>query len=140
MSSAIIVPFDDHYATQITAIRQAVFTAEQGIDTNKDFDGQDPAATHVLITVGGTAVGTGRMLADGHIGRLAVRQSHRGNGLGARLVRALCEEARRKGLPRVYLGAQQQARGFYERLGFSVCGKTYVEVGIAHVPMQMRLD
>ena len=139
MNTTLIVTFNAPFAPRITAIRRAVFTGEQGIDTAKDFDGQDPRAVHALVMVDDGYVGTGRMLADGHIGRLAVLAPHRGKGLGARLVRALGEEARRKGLRRVYLGAQKQAQGFYERLGFATCGKTYLEVGIAHVPMEWLL-
>ena len=36
----------------------------------------------------------------------------------------------------VVLGAQVQARGFYERLGFAVDGPEYDEDGIPHVPMR----
>lgn len=139
MNTAHIVPFDHHYAPEIEAIRRAVFTGEQGIDTRKDFDGQDPQAIHALIALDGTYVGTGRMLADGHIGRLAVHRAHRGKGLGAQLVRCLTEQAGCMGLKRVYLGAQKQARGFYEALGFTTYGKPFVEVGIEHVHMEMRL-
>ena len=109
MNTTLIVTFNAQFAPRITAIRRAVFTGEQGIDTAKDLDGQDPGAVHALVMVADGYVGTGRMLADGHIGRLAVLAPHRGKGLGARLVRALGEEARRKGLRRVYLGAQKQA-------------------------------
>jgi ElaA protein len=36
----------------------------------------------------------------------------------------------------VVLGAQVQAQGFYERLGFAVDGPEYDEDGIPHVPMR----
>ena len=139
MNTTLIVTFSAQFAPWITEIRRAVFTDEQGIDTDKDFDGQDPRAVHALVMGEENFVGPGRMLADGHIGRLAVLAPYRGKGLGARLVRALGEEARRRGLRCVFLGAQKQAQGFYERLGFTTCGKSYLEVGIAHVPMEWLL-
>ena len=76
------------------------------------------------------------MLSDGHIGRLAVLKEYRGQGLGAQALLALVAEADRIGLDRVYLGAQKHAVGFYERLGFSVYGEPYMEVGIEHVHME----
>jgi len=130
------VRFDEQHAPEIRRIRNAVFTDEQGIDEAIDFDGQDPAALHVLLACEGKYVGTGRMLGDGHIGRLAVRQEYRGRGLGARAVLALANEAQKLGLKRVYLGAQKHAVGFYERLGFAVYGQPYIEANIEHVHME----
>jgi predicted GNAT family N-acyltransferase len=139
MSETIAVRFDPDYAPEIRRIRNAVFTVEQGIDEEADFDGQDPEAVHVLVACEGEYVGTGRMLSDGHIGRLAVLEAYRGRGLGAQVLRALVHEAERMGLARVYLGAQKQAVGFYERLGFSVYGEPYVEVKIEHLHMERFL-
>jgi predicted GNAT family N-acyltransferase len=101
-----------------------------------DFDGQDRDAVHVLVSCQSKYVGTGRMLADGHIGRLAVLEEFRGQGLGAEAVRALVREAKSRGMNRVYLGAQMHAIGFYEKLGFSAYGKPYVEANIEHVHME----
>lgn len=139
MSERIAVRFDPQYAPEIRRIRNAVFTAEQGIDAEMDFDGQDPEAVHALVAWQGEYVGTGRMLGDGHIGRLAVLKAYRGRGLGAQVLLALIEEAERAGLERVYLGAQKQAVGFYERLGFAVYGEPYVEVEIEHRRMERFL-
>ncbi len=136
MSGTIVVRFDAQYGPEIRRIRNAVFTAEQHIDKKIDFDGQDPDAVHVLVACQGAYVGTGRMLRDGHIGRLAVLKAYRGCGLGAQVLLALVQEAERRGLKRVYLGAQKQAVGFYERLGFSVYGEPYVEVNIEHLHME----
>lgn len=136
MNGPIVVRFDAQYAPEIRRIRNTVFTAEQQIDEEADFDGQDPDAVHALVACQGAYVGTGRMLRDGHIGRLAVLKEYRGRGLGAQVLLALVQEAERRGLPRVYLGAQKQAVGFYERLGFSVYGEPYMEVNIEHRHME----
>jgi predicted GNAT family N-acyltransferase len=136
MSEPIVVRFDARYAPEIRRIRNTVFTAEQQIDEKADFDGQDPDAIHALVACQGEHVGTGRMLRDGHIGRLAVLKAYRGRGLGTQVLLALVQEAERRGLPRVYLGAQKQAVGFYERLGFSVYGEPYIEVNIEHLHME----
>ena len=134
-----IVRFDEQHAPEIRRIRNRVFTEEQHIDEEIDFDGQDPGSVHVLVTSGGRYVGTGRMLGDGHIGRLAVLKEFRGRGLGAAAVRALVEEAGKSSMERVYLGSQDHAVGFYEKLGFSVCGEPYNEAGIEHIHMELLL-
>ena len=136
MGEAIIVAFDGRYAPEIRSIRNNVFTTEQQIDENLDFDGQDRDAIHVLVSRQGRYVGTGRMLADGHIGRLAVLKEFRGQGLGAEAVRALVKEAENRGMDRVYLESQTHAIGFYEKLGFSTYGEPYVEANIEHVHME----
>ena len=128
--------FDEQYASEIRHIRNEVFTKEQQIDEDMDFDGQDRDAVHVLVVCQGKYVGTGRMLNDGHIGRLAVLREYRGQGLGAQAVLALVKEAKKIGVKRVYLGAQKHAVGFYKKLGFSVYGEPYTEVNIKHVYME----
>jgi predicted GNAT family N-acyltransferase len=136
MIKTMIVKFDDEYASKIRKIRNTVFSQEQKIDEAADFDGQDVNAIHVLIEMDGKYVGTGRMLMDGHIGRLAVLKLARGRGLGKELMLELMAEAKARGIQRVYLGAQKQAIGFYEKLGFSAYGAPYEEVGIARMRME----
>ncbi len=125
---------------EIFLVRNTVFTAEQGIDTNLDFDGQDEQAVHALVYDNDEPVATGRMLEDGHIGRIAVLISHRGKGLGTAIMKALVNEARRRNFARVYLGAQVHALDFYEKLGFESIGERYDEVGIEHQTMQLSLN
>ena len=140
MGETVIVAFDERYAPEIRSIRNDVFTAEQQIDEDVDFDGQDRDAVHVLVSYRNSYVGTGRMLTDGHIGRLAVLKDFRGRGLGAEAVRALIKEAENMGMDRVYLGAQKHALGFYEKLGFAAYGEPYVEANIEHVHMERFID
>jgi len=134
-----IVDFDEKYAQEIRRIRNAVFTAEQGILESIDFDGQDRDAAHVLVQHAGVYAATGRMLPDGHIGRLAVLSEYRRRGLGEKALQALVEHARSAGLQWVYLGAQIQVVGFYEKLGFTPCGGPFFEAGIQHIQMQLFL-
>lgn len=134
-----IVDFDKKHAPEIRSIRNSVFTAEQGIPESIDFDGQDRDAVHVLVRHAGVYAATGRMLSDGHIGRLAVLSEYRRRGLGKKALQALVEHARSTGLQRVFLGAQIQAVGFYEKLGFTPFGEPYKEAGIQHIQMQLFL-
>jgi hypothetical protein len=123
----------------IQQIRYSVFSREQKIDAAIDLDGQDPGAIHVLAKVDQGFAGTARMLGDGHIGRLAVLKSVRGKGVGKKLMQALVEIARERGMERVFLGAQEHAVGFYHKLGFIEYGSPHVEAGILHVNMEKRI-
>ena len=139
MVETCVVAFNREYAPKIRLIRNRVFTDEQHVDPELDFDGQDRDALHVLVIYNEEPVGTGRMLNDGHIGRLAVLKEYRGKGLGAEMVITLVRVAKQKRLNRVYLGSQKHAIGFYKKLGFSIYGKPYIEANIDHVHMEKRL-
>lgn len=116
-------------------IRQRVFVDEQQVPAELEWDAHDTDATHFLLTVEGRPLGTARLLADGHIGRVALLAKARGQGLGELLMRAVMAHARSMGLPRLELSAQTHALGFYQRLGFSVCSEEYLDAGIPHRDM-----
>jgi len=124
----------------IRSIRNHVFTVEQAIDPESDFDGNDLQARHALATCEGRAVGTGRLLEDGHIGRVAVLSPFRGRGVGRVIVKCLLREAVMNDCPRVFLGAQKQACDFYRKLGFTCYGDRYREAGIEHLLMEKILN
>ena len=124
-------------------LRRAVFIQEQEIAEDEEWDDLDAGAIHLLARVAGAPVGTARLLISGEtgrIGRVCVAKSQRGTGLGAALVQAGIDHlARRPDLTRVALGAQEYAIGFYEKLGFVVCGPIYDDGGIPHREMERPL-
>ena len=100
----------------------------------------------------GTVLATGRLIAPNtdvvhsetsamdpgkpHIGRLAVLASARGTGAGRAVMNFLEEAALARygasGSVRVELSAQDQAMPFYERLGYTAFGDSYLDEGIPH--------
>jgi len=125
--------------TTCLALRQLIFVAEQGVPIEEEVDAYDPIASHFLAHDGVAPVGTARVvyLTDvAKIGRVCVLPSHRGTGLGAALIGAALAHAKGRGMGMARLGAQVQAIGFYENLGFSVIGGEYDDAGIAHVDME----
>ena len=134
-----LVSFDTEHQPAIRAVRNAVFIQEQHIDPELEFDGLDDSAIHVLLSIDGQWAATGRMLDDGHIGRIAVVKTFRGLGLGSKVVQALVDEAARRGLSRAWLGAQKYATGFYRKLGFTPYGDEFLDAGIVHVHMEKPL-
>ena len=61
------------------------------------------------------------------IGRVAVLPEFRGRNLGAQIMLALEQEARRVGGKRISLSAQCRASGFYQTLGYREIGEAYLE-------------
>ncbi len=121
-------------------IRLAVFVDEQKVPLDMEWDEWDARSLHALARLpDGAAVGTGRLLPDGHIGRMAVLAPWRGQGVGAAMLAALMAEARARGLPRVVLHAQISALGFYEKAGFVPEGDPFEEAGIIHRVMSRVL-
>lgn len=85
------------------------------------------------------AVGTARLEPAGKIGRVAVLPEHRGTGIGGAMVSHLVDLARTLGLTQVDLNSQSSAIGFHARMGFQPEGPEFVEVGIPHRRMYLRI-
>lgn len=127
----------------IHSIRKTVFVLEQGVPAELEWDGKDRECTHVLaeFVIGAKrdAVGTGRLMPDGKIGRMAVLSKYRGKGVGGEILSALVEAARVRGQQEVYLHAQSHAMAFYQRFGFVVEGDEFQEAGIPHLKMRQTI-
>ncbi|MFZ6044807.1 GNAT family N-acetyltransferase [Pseudomonas sp. CR3202] len=116
-------------------IRETVFIAEQSVAPELEWDTEDADAVHFLAFERDYAIGTARLLPDGHIGRVSVLKDWRGLKVGDRLLQAAIAEAERRGLKRQMLSAQVHATAFYERHGFKVVSSEFLEAGIPHVDM-----
>ncbi|NYT61860.1 GNAT family N-acetyltransferase [Alcaligenaceae bacterium] len=121
-------------------IRNEVFVQEQHVPIEEEMDLEDAHCVHaVAYDEQGAAIGTGRLLPSAHIGRMAVRASYRGRGVGSELLAALINEARRRQHLEVALAAQLHARAFYAAHGFVAEGDVFLDAGIEHVTMRHTL-
>lgn len=120
-------------------IRLTVFVEEQGVPLDIELDAQDPRSIHVVAFEDEKPVATGRLLPDGHIGRMAVLKEWRRRGIGALMLQALVERAKERGYAEVALSAQVHAVPFYRAHGFVPEGDEYLEAGIRHQAMKRRL-
>lgn len=124
-------------AGPLRAVRTAVFVVEQDIPADLEWDDFDAVSVHALaVDAGGNPIGCGRLLPDGHIGRMAVLAPWRGQGVGAALLDHLIAIARQRGDLRLRLHAQTQAMPFYARCGFAPVGAEFMEAGIPHRTME----
>lgn len=116
----------------LKAIREKVFVREQGVPVELEWDEFDEQSQHVVAIADELPIGTGRLLPDGHIGRMAVLRRWRGQGTGSAILVRLVEIARTLGLRRVLLNAQVQALPFYAAHGFQAEGGEFLDAGIPH--------
>ena len=126
------------------AVRTDVFVHEQGIPVEMEWDELDAEALHaVAYDTCGQPVATGRLLRQGlqiaKIGRMAVKRSVRGSGLGGGILTALTDAARQRGDLAIVLHAQRSAQGFYLQAGFLPHGEPFDEADIPHIEMIKRL-
>lgn len=134
----IVCNFND-FEREICSIRETVFIKEQNVSPELEVDGLDPECLHVIVKLGNKYSATGRIQKDGHIGRVAVLKECRGIGLGKTVIKTLIENAKKRGLGRVYLGAQIRAKNFYKKLGFIEYGEIFLDAGIDHINMELIL-
>ncbi len=125
-------------ASALRRVREQVFVREQRVPAELEWDGLDPQCDHVVAEMGGEAIGTGRLLPDGHIGRMAVIKAARGQGIGSALLSCLIDLAMVRGFRSIELNAQTHALPFYRRFGFVPEGDEFIEAGIPH--RRMRRD
>ena len=125
---------------KLRALRYAIFVEEQRVPEELEWDDADERSYHVLATSEeGEAIGTGRLKLDGQIGRMAVARDWRRRGVGAAILQALLDLARKEGCTMVRLHAQTHALAFYAKYGFTAVGEEFDEAGIAHRMMEIRL-
>ena len=138
-TKSIICSYQD-YEKDICKIRFEVFVDEQNVPEELEIDGLDDEAKHVLAYIDNEAIGTGRILSDGHIGRVAVLKKHRGLGIGKLMMLDLIQWAEEANLEKLWLSSQWHAHGFYLDLGFDCEGEIYEEAGIDHIKMSKKLS
>ena len=131
---------------QLLRLRVDVFVVEQTCPY-PELDGKDTLAGvhHLLGYANEELVACARLLPPGasydntSIGRVATKQSARGNGLGQQLItEALmrCETLWPK--TTIDIGAQQHLEHFYANHGFKTISEMYLEDDIPHVDMRLE--
>lgn len=131
----------------LRSIRTQVFMDEQHVSAADEWDGLDDTAMHFLAQWQSVAIGTARVLVENptenhpvfHIGRVAVLQQYRAQGVGRELMRHVIHWCRRESsVATIYLHAQTSRIRFYEHLGFVAQGTEFMDAGIPHRTMWYR--
>jgi len=125
-------------------IRFEVFVIGQSVPPELEVDGFDEGCAHFLARLAGVPVGTARVRPlradEAKVERVAVVETARSRGIGARIMRVIEARARSDGLRVLSLSAQAPVISFYRRLGYHEEGPRFMEAGIEHQRMRLALD
>jgi predicted GNAT family N-acyltransferase len=124
----------------LKSVRETVFIREQGVPAELEWDGVDEGCRHALaLSLQGQAIGSGRILANGHIGRIAVLPEWRKQKVGTAIMEALLYYARAHDYKQVDVDAQTHALPFYRSFGFVEQGEEFMDAGLPHIKMFLKL-
>ncbi|HFR3264044.1 TPA: GNAT family N-acetyltransferase [Streptococcus suis] len=128
----------------ILTLRTDVFVVEQACPY-PEIDGKDPSCLHLLGTDNGELVAYLRILPAGlsydkvSIGRVVIKPSHRGKGLGRSMMeQAIAYITTEWKESQIKIGAQAYLEKFYQSLGFEPISEVYLEDDIPHLDMLYR--
>ena len=128
-------------ATDIMDIRRKVFVVEQRFDEAVVFDEHDSQSFHVLVTDDfGIPVGCGRLVPDGHIGKIGVLINHRAHGIGSGILSKLIDIAKKNRIFNLNLSTETELTGFYDHLKFHAVGPVYMKQGVPYQRMTKRIS
>ena len=128
------------------SLRIRVFVGEQGVPADIELDDADtdPDTVHAVALHNSVVIATGRLLPDvdgkgPHIGRMAVEQDRRRDGVGGLVLNFLEDQGRARGFRQITLHAQEYVKSFYAGHGYREVGEVFEEAGIPHREMVKEL-
>ena len=124
---------------EILKSRTEIFLLEQNIIC-QDMDDKDRESLHCFFRNGAKVVGYLRAFSSDKdavtVGRVLTLEHKK--GLGRELMTKSIDAIRSNfDCKKIYVHAQKQAVGYYEKMGFSVISDEYMEEGIPHLTMEM---
>jgi predicted GNAT family N-acyltransferase len=122
-------------------IRRKVFIEEQKVPESEEFDQYETICDHYLVFDKKVITGTARIrktLNGYKMERIAILKEQRKKGFGIKLVKNLLTRLKKNASSKIYLSAQVQAIGFYEKLGFLRKGEVFLDANIEHIKMEYR--
>ena len=144
----LVVKYFDELTTkelyEILKARAEVFVVEQNC-IYQDLDDNDYRSLHIFYEEEGKILAYLRAFHKSdepgtvHVGR--VLTIARGTGLGGKLLHEAIKQIREKMNPKqIFIGAQSYATGFYAKEGFRITSDEYLEDGIYHMEMRLKLS
>lgn len=141
----LVTKFFDELTTgelyELLKARAKIFVVEQNC-IYQDLDDKDYESLHIFYEESGKVIAYLRAFLKKkdvvQVGRVLTVEH--GTGLGGRLLKAGIECIKEKYRPhKIFIEAQCYAVGYYKREGFQICSEEFLEDGISHVQMELRL-
>ncbi|MHC9532027.1 GNAT family N-acetyltransferase [Dellaglioa sp. L3N] len=125
------------------SIRKTVFVEEQKVPMALEIE-NEAEAIHFVGYKDDKPVVTARVISEDtetwHVQRVATIKSARGQHLATDTLKFIEGFATVYDIKYLTLGAQDQAQGFYEKLGYVVEGEGFMDAGIAHHTMIKTIE
>ncbi len=122
-------------------LRAEVFVVEQDCPY-QDVDNKDQKAIHVFATQNTEVIAYSRIFKAGDyfeevaIGRVVIKDSYRGSGLGKELMeKSIYYIDNNFNSTTIHISAQTHLKKYYESFGFTQTGEAYLEDAIPHIGM-----
>lgn len=109
-------------------IEKATFTAPWSRESFQKEIVENELAVYLVAEVEGRVAGYGglwKILDEAHITNVAVREDHRGKGIGDAIVMGIVDYCQRNGIPNITLEVRESnwvARNLYSKYGFEDVG------------------
>lgn len=116
------------------AIREQVFVSEQGVPIELEMKGENGPCYYVGY-IDDTPVVTARVVREECqwlIQRLAVIPEQRNKHFGTAIMQRIEQDAAVQHIKRIILHAQDDAEGFYQKLGYQIEGDGFREAELPH--------
>lgn len=131
-----------HLFEDAQQIREEVFVKEQGFVN--EIDETDSIAAHIVCYDEGRPIAVGRYFKGDeegvyHIGRVAIVKEYRGRHIGSYIMQVMEECIQKEHGKIIHLSAQAHVKEFYEKSGYVVRGKSFMEEHCLHIPMKKEL-
>ncbi|KRN03297.1 N-acetyltransferase GCN5 [Levilactobacillus senmaizukei DSM 21775 = NBRC 103853] len=142
------VAFADLTTTELFAIyklRTEIFVVEQAC-AYQEVDDLDLTAQHLFsLDTDGQVLAYARIMDEGdqvRIGRVAVAKRQRGQGSGRTLVTQAIQAAQTVApqAQRIVIQAQAYLQAFYASFGFEPVSDVYLDTGIPHLDMVLKIS
>ena len=127
---------------KLLEIRQKVFVDELNVPPNLEFDGFDDDAIHFVILINDQISGGARLVITGNngkISRVGILKEFRKKGFGIELMKSIIDFAKGVKLNELNVDAKVIALSFYEKLGFISKGKEFLDAGVLHKKMFLKI-
>ncbi|MEA3497351.1 MAG: GNAT family N-acetyltransferase [Bacteroidota bacterium] len=125
------------YVNLSLKIRQEVFVEEQNVEPEIEYDEFEESSVHYLLFVDNKAIATARwrITKEGiKLERFATLKKYRGKGFSSLLIKETIKDVKPLKLP-IYLNSQAYITPLYEKFGFKIEGKMFMEADIEHFKM-----
>lgn len=137
------VQVGDAYHAQAVQLREAVLRKPLGRSFTADELAQDAERHHLVARAEETVLASVSYSMETpqrvRIKQMAVAETQRGTGIGARLLAAAEQAGKALGATQAKLHARRTAEAFYLRQGYRITSEEFAEQGIPHVIMEKEL-